>query len=187
MVLPGMKQRRRGYIVNISSGSGVLPSCPLLSIYAATKAYVDCFSRAVDAEYGRYGIHVQSQTPFFIATKLAKIRRTSLTVPSTSAFVAAGMRWIGQAPSCNPFYMHDILQRVMSMLPYSMAAGRVRERGVVCEGVVWRVVWRGCVWIMHNKNIYRCSKCTNECARHTFARLLHSKAAKRSLNCLFIS
>lgn len=130
LVLPGMKQRRRGYIVNLSSGSGVIPSCPLLSIYAATKAYVDCFSRAVDGEYARYGVRVQSQTPFFIATKLAKIRRTSLQVPSAQAYVASGMRWIGQAPSCSPYFMHDFLMQVLHMLPYPMAVANVCGSGV---------------------------------------------------------
>jgi 17beta-estradiol 17-dehydrogenase / very-long-chain 3-oxoacyl-CoA reductase len=38
-VLPGMIQRKRGAIVNIGSGaSSVMPSHPLFTIYAATKA-----------------------------------------------------------------------------------------------------------------------------------------------------
>ena len=36
LVLEGMKQRRRGLIVNISSLSAVAPT-PLLTLYAATK------------------------------------------------------------------------------------------------------------------------------------------------------
>jgi short-subunit dehydrogenase len=74
IVLPGMKARRRGLIVNLGSGSGHLPACPLLAVYAGSKAYVDQFSRSLDAEYRQYGIAVQCQAPFFVATKLSKIR-----------------------------------------------------------------------------------------------------------------
>jgi len=38
-VLPGMVERKRGAIVNIGSGSAfVIPSDPMYTIYAATKA-----------------------------------------------------------------------------------------------------------------------------------------------------
>lgn len=125
IVLGGMTRRQRGYIVNISSASGVLPACPLLSIYAATKAYVDQLSRSMDSEYKQFGVRVQSQTPFFIATKLAKIRRTSLTVPSASAYAKAGVKWIGRAPTCNPYWVHDIMQRVVLAIPTPLAVAQV--------------------------------------------------------------
>ena len=39
IVLPGMKARKRGAIVNIGSGSATfLPSYPLYAVYGATKA-----------------------------------------------------------------------------------------------------------------------------------------------------
>ena len=60
VVLPGMKERGKGCIVNISSGvSSSLPACPLLSVYAATKAYVDSLSASLAAEYAPLGIKVQ--------------------------------------------------------------------------------------------------------------------------------
>ncbi|PNI46809.1 HSD17B12 isoform 9, partial [Pan troglodytes] len=40
LVLPGMVERSKGAILNISSGSGMLP-VPLLTIYSATKTFVD--------------------------------------------------------------------------------------------------------------------------------------------------
>lgn len=120
-----MTRRQRGYIVNISSGSGILPSCPLLSIYAATKAYVDHLSRSMDVEYKQFGVRVQSQTPFFIATKLAKIRRTSLTVPSAAVYAKAGVKWIGRAATCNPYWAHDIIQHVVLAIPAQLATMQV--------------------------------------------------------------
>eukprot|EP00124_Ichthyophonus_hoferi_P003374 Ihof_evm2s289 gene=Ihof_evmTU2s289 len=51
IVLPGMVERRTGAIVNISSSSAYLPM-GLLSVYSASKAYVDFFSRGLAQEYG---------------------------------------------------------------------------------------------------------------------------------------
>jgi 17beta-estradiol 17-dehydrogenase / very-long-chain 3-oxoacyl-CoA reductase len=49
MVLPGMKARRRGAIVNIASAAGVSTS-PLLSQYGAAKSYVAMFTKALHYE-----------------------------------------------------------------------------------------------------------------------------------------
>lgn len=46
IVLPGMVQRKKGVIINNASGSGRLPT-PLLSVYSASKAYVDFFARFI--------------------------------------------------------------------------------------------------------------------------------------------
>ncbi|KAG8065635.1 hypothetical protein GUJ93_ZPchr0004g40511 [Zizania palustris] len=64
-VLPGMVERKRGAIVNISSdASTILLSYPLYSVYAATKAYVDQFSRCLAVEYKNKGINVQCQSSY---------------------------------------------------------------------------------------------------------------------------
>jgi 17beta-estradiol 17-dehydrogenase / very-long-chain 3-oxoacyl-CoA reductase len=61
VVLPGMKERGRGCIVNITSGvSAALPACPLLAVYAATKAYVNSLTAALAAEYDHFGIRFQA-------------------------------------------------------------------------------------------------------------------------------
>jgi 17beta-estradiol 17-dehydrogenase / very-long-chain 3-oxoacyl-CoA reductase len=69
VVLPGMKERGRGCIVNISSGvSAALPACPMLAVYAATKAYVDALTMALSAEYQHFGIRVQVRAHAQLAT-----------------------------------------------------------------------------------------------------------------------
>ena len=40
-------------------------------------------------------VSAQCQVPYFVATKMSKIRRPSLTVPSADAFAAAGVAAIG--------------------------------------------------------------------------------------------
>jgi short-subunit dehydrogenase len=61
-VLPGMVQRGKGAVVNISSGSATfLPAAPFLSLYAASKAFVDTFSVGLASEYRCKGIDVQAR------------------------------------------------------------------------------------------------------------------------------
>ncbi|KAL5060663.1 hypothetical protein RYX36_032267 [Vicia faba] len=81
-VLPGMLKRKKGAIVNIGSGAAiVIPSDPLYAVYAATKAYIDQFSRCLYVEYKKSGIDVQCQVPLYVATKMASIKRSSFFVP----------------------------------------------------------------------------------------------------------
>lgn len=120
-VLTGMVERRRGCIVNVSSGvSAALPACPLLAVYAASKAYVDSFSRSLAAEYRGRGIDVQVQAPAFVATKMAKIRRASLTVPTPAAWVAAAVRHIGYETVATAYPAHALLMAAARALPEAL-------------------------------------------------------------------
>ena len=49
LVLPGMVERRRGRILNVSSTAALLPG-PMQAVYYATKAYVTSFSNALAEE-----------------------------------------------------------------------------------------------------------------------------------------
>ncbi|KAF8390561.1 hypothetical protein HHK36_025088 [Tetracentron sinense] len=120
-VLPGMLKRKRGAIVNIGSGAAiVIPSDPLYAVYAATKAYVDQFSRCLYVEYKKSGIDVQCQVPLYVATKMASIRRSSFFVPSTDGYARAAMRWIGYEPRCTPYWPHSVLWGLADLLPESV-------------------------------------------------------------------
>lgn len=72
-VLPGMMERGKGIIVNISSTAGAIPS-PYLSVYAASKAYVDKLSADLAAEAAPRGVTVQCVLPGPVATKMSKIK-----------------------------------------------------------------------------------------------------------------
>jgi NAD(P)-dependent dehydrogenase (short-subunit alcohol dehydrogenase family) len=51
-----------------------LPSPSPAAVYAGSKAFIDCLSRSLDAEYRSAGVRVQNQAPMFVATKMSKIR-----------------------------------------------------------------------------------------------------------------
>lgn len=118
ILIPGMVERKKGAIVNIGSGAAtVLPSDPLYSVYAATKAYVDQFSRSLYVEYKDRGIDVQCQAPLYVATKLAKIRHASFTCPSADVYAKYGLNFIGYEPRCTPYWVHAVMWWLVAAVP----------------------------------------------------------------------
>ncbi|TVU15528.1 hypothetical protein EJB05_39052, partial [Eragrostis curvula] len=121
-LIPGMVARGRGAVVNIGSGaSAILPSYPLYTVYAATKAYVEQFSRSLYVEYRSKGIDVQCQVPMYVATKMASIRNPGFFSPSPEAYARAAVRYIGYEPVCTPYWTHAVMWFLISLLPEPVA------------------------------------------------------------------
>lgn len=68
-VLPHMRQRGAGRIVNISSVLGFLPA-PYMGLYAASKHAVEGMSESLDHEVRRFGVRVILVEPSFTRTSL---------------------------------------------------------------------------------------------------------------------
>ncbi|MSU98485.1 SDR family oxidoreductase [Pseudomonas mandelii] len=68
-VLPGMKNRRYGRIVHISSTTGTRVSNPGEAAYAAAKAGIVGMNMSLALEVASYGITVNSVAPGWIATQ----------------------------------------------------------------------------------------------------------------------
>uniref|UniRef100_A0A8C4IAV9 Hydroxysteroid (17-beta) dehydrogenase 12b n=1 Tax=Dicentrarchus labrax TaxID=13489 RepID=A0A8C4IAV9_DICLA len=107
--------KKKGAILNISSASGMYP-VPFLTVYSASKAFVDFFSRGLQAEYQSKGIIVQSVLPFFVATKLSKIRRPTLGKPSPERYVSAELNTVGLQTQTNGYLPHAIMGWVSTAL-----------------------------------------------------------------------
>uniref|UniRef100_A0A667HKX8 Very-long-chain 3-oxoacyl-CoA reductase n=1 Tax=Lynx canadensis TaxID=61383 RepID=A0A667HKX8_LYNCA len=116
LVLPGMVERSKGAILNISSASGLVP-VPLLAMYSATKAFVDFFSQCLHEEYRSKGIFVQSVLPFFIATKLSKIRKPTLDTPSAETFVKSAIKTVGLQSRTTGYLIHSLMGSIISVMP----------------------------------------------------------------------
>uniref|UniRef100_A0A8V0Z420 3-ketoacyl-CoA reductase n=1 Tax=Gallus gallus TaxID=9031 RepID=A0A8V0Z420_CHICK len=116
LVLPGMLERSKGVILNISSAAGMYPT-PLLTLYSATKAFVDYFSRGLHAEYKSKGIIVQSVLPFYVATKLSKIRKPTFSKPSPETYVRAAIGTVGLQSQTNGCLPHAVMAWIFSILP----------------------------------------------------------------------
>ncbi|MEH6664966.1 MAG: SDR family oxidoreductase [Brevundimonas sp.] len=61
-VLPGMRERRSGAIVNVGSSSTYKP-LPLLSVYRASKAALNALTESADLELARFGIRARVVLP----------------------------------------------------------------------------------------------------------------------------
>ena len=68
-VVPGMRERGWGRIVNISSENGTQPYPDMIS-YSASKGALDNFSKALSKQYATDGILVNTVSPAFIETPL---------------------------------------------------------------------------------------------------------------------
>ena len=82
-VVPAMKKRGSGTIINVASTAGFIP-VPGSATYPATKAFLVSFSRALEKELRHYGIRVQALCPGFTYTgfhdtpAFANFKRTDL-------------------------------------------------------------------------------------------------------------
>jgi hypothetical protein len=71
LALPGMIERRIGYILNLASTASFQPS-PLMAIYYASKAYVLSFSEAIHNEAKGTGVNVCCLCPGATRTEFQK-------------------------------------------------------------------------------------------------------------------
>jgi hypothetical protein len=70
-VLPGMKSRRHGTIINVSSLASFLPGL-CRTTYLATKTFMHQFSLGMSLELAPFGIYVQSLCPGFVRTNFQR-------------------------------------------------------------------------------------------------------------------
>ncbi len=86
--LPGMIQRRCGWICNVGSTAGLIP-LPSFAVYAATKAYVNSFSEALRVELRGSGVNVLALCPGPVETEFGEVasRRNSKRQFAPPAFL----------------------------------------------------------------------------------------------------
>ncbi|MDX6767827.1 MAG: SDR family oxidoreductase [Candidatus Methylacidiphilales bacterium] len=101
LFLPGMCERRSGFILNIASTAAFQP-VPYFAVYAASKAFVVSFSEAVHEEARGFGVHVGCLCPGPVDTEFQQVAgmnpRFFARSQSVGEVVRAGMGQLeGQA------------------------------------------------------------------------------------------
>ncbi|XP_069799700.1 very-long-chain 3-oxoacyl-CoA reductase-B-like isoform X1 [Dendropsophus ebraccatus] len=107
IVLPTMIQRKKGLIINVSSEAGSHPF-PMLTIYSATKVFVDYFSRALNIEYKSKGITIQSVMPLVVSTNMSQNIDSNLFVKTAHDFARESLNTVGYTHRTNGCLSHEI-------------------------------------------------------------------------------
>uniref|UniRef100_A0A8C3ASY9 Hydroxysteroid (20-beta) dehydrogenase 2 n=1 Tax=Cyclopterus lumpus TaxID=8103 RepID=A0A8C3ASY9_CYCLU len=115
LVLPGMVERGKGLIINISSEVAVRPQ-PLLSLYCATKIFVTYFSQCLHAEYKSKGIIVQCVAPFMVSTNMTKHRTVNFFVRSASGFAREALNTVGHCSYTSGCLSHALQNTALTIL-----------------------------------------------------------------------
>ncbi|XP_068130050.1 very-long-chain 3-oxoacyl-CoA reductase-like isoform X6 [Hyperolius riggenbachi] len=107
IVLPRMEERKKGLIINIASEAGTRPY-PQVSLYCATKVFMDFFSRSLNLDYICNGIDVQCVMPLMVSTNMTKNLRTNLLVKSADDFAREALNTVGLTNRTSGCLSHSI-------------------------------------------------------------------------------
>uniref|UniRef100_T1I1N3 Uncharacterized protein n=1 Tax=Rhodnius prolixus TaxID=13249 RepID=T1I1N3_RHOPR len=107
IIMPGMVERKKGVVINVSSTAADIPS-PLLSVYGASKIFVSKFTRDLGSEYKKRGVIVQCLVPGFVATKMSKIKRATWMAPSPGAYVSSALKTVGIQSHTTGYFPHTL-------------------------------------------------------------------------------
>jgi NAD(P)-dependent dehydrogenase (short-subunit alcohol dehydrogenase family) len=127
---PGMRERRDGHIVNVSTWGVLSESSPLFAVYNASKAALTAVSRVIETEWAQDGVH--STTLFYPLVKTPMIEPTKAYdgLPGLSADEAAD--WMVTAARRRPVRiaprMAVTAQALNSFAPAAVDAFMKRQR-----------------------------------------------------------
>jgi len=133
-ILPGMVQRDRGHVINLSSSAATYPY-PGGNVYGATKAFVTQFSLNLKADLVGTGVRVTDLEPGLVGgSEFSQVRFGgdgdkaaavyAGTTPLSPQDIAEAVAWVASLPS------HVNINR-MEMMPTCQAPGplAIKRRG----------------------------------------------------------
>jgi len=119
LILPQMRTRKFGTIINVSSASAYLLPTPLFSVYAATKAYNQKFSMTLAEELQNENIEVLATTPYFVTSKMSRMRNGTLSVCTEKTHAEEVLNKLGyNMHTTIPWFNHYIQYVVFSKIPF---------------------------------------------------------------------
>ncbi|XP_051950883.1 17-beta-hydroxysteroid dehydrogenase type 3 [Xyrauchen texanus] len=116
IVLPGMQERRRGVNLNVSSGIAKIP-CPIYTLYAASKVFVERFSEGLQAEYKSKGIIIQTVAPFGVSTSMTGYQKPDMVTFTTEEFVRISLMYLKAGDQTYGSATHTILGWIVQGIP----------------------------------------------------------------------
>ncbi|KAJ1834783.1 hypothetical protein LPJ63_001668 [Coemansia sp. RSA 2711] len=120
-VVPQMRQRKNGLILNIGSWTS-MKGMPFLPVYAATKGFVKTFSQSLAYELESEGVVVDHIFSFWVSSKMSGYKSASVTIPSPSVYASHVLSHIGlkcgsmEPYSSVPYAPHSYLGFVATLV-----------------------------------------------------------------------
>ncbi|KAJ2724447.1 hypothetical protein GGI07_001959 [Coemansia sp. Benny D115] len=127
IVLPQMKERRSGLILNSGSFAALLPS-PFLSVYSGTKGFVKFFSQSLASEVAKEGIVVEHLQTYFVCSRMSKTKKANFLIPMPRPYIKAVFQKIGVAGGSSepytsvPYFSHALMAFVAERVVPKQAA-----------------------------------------------------------------
>ena len=119
-----MKRNHEGVVINLASFAGDFPT-PLMSVYSATKAFIDTWTRAMSAENKEDGVVFLSAKPYLTESNMSRTR-ASLMVPTARRMAHAILARVGTTTSVSPYWAHNIFEFVVRCMPERMRLVKFR-------------------------------------------------------------
>ncbi|XP_071750898.1 17-beta-hydroxysteroid dehydrogenase type 3 [Centroberyx gerrardi] len=119
IILPGMENRGKGVIVNISSGVACIPS-PIYTLYAASKVFVERFSQGLQAEYKDKGIIIQTVAPFGVSTQMTGYQQANMVTLTAKEFVKSSLQYLTAGDKTYGSICHIVLGWFLQSAPLQL-------------------------------------------------------------------
>ncbi|XP_072564656.1 17-beta-hydroxysteroid dehydrogenase type 3 isoform X1 [Paramormyrops kingsleyae] len=119
IILPAMVKRKKGLILNVSSGVACSP-WPMYSLYTASKVFVQRFSRCLQAEYKANGIIIQAVTPFGISTSMTGYQDPNIITFTAEDFVRTSLQYVTAGDQTYGSVSHQLLGSTIQNIPKSI-------------------------------------------------------------------
>lgn len=126
--LPGMRERRRGWIVNISSAAGRIAT-PFMGAYNASKFALEGMSDAMRNELAPFGVHVVLIEPGPIRANFGNVARDLAVGDHTSPYARYMRGWTGARRGAN--FFEGSPEDVANVIVRAVRSGRPHPRYTV--------------------------------------------------------
>jgi 17beta-estradiol 17-dehydrogenase / very-long-chain 3-oxoacyl-CoA reductase len=124
-LIPHLKKNKRSAIVDLSSITQAFPTSPLLSVYAATKAYIATLSKAVHTELASQNVDVIAVSPAFVASAMSGFKKGSILVTLPNQTALDSLSKLGKYLEVTPSLVHALERLVVNLLPVSIVGPQI--------------------------------------------------------------
>ncbi|KAK3793653.1 hypothetical protein RRG08_019700 [Elysia crispata] len=111
MLLPAMVDRGKGGVVVVSSGSSTHMT-PQMTVYSATKRYLDYFIHSLAYEYRNSGVTFQCLIPFYTATRMTgyseRLSKGGWIVPDAARYASSAVETFGRSQCTTGYFPHTL-------------------------------------------------------------------------------